>query len=160
MVPTTRRLWLVGALLAGLVVVVVLGRSVIGSPQLTPSPIPTELAGYGLAGLPADLEQNPRCAGVGVGPLVLHGALLGDSAQVWVTTNKNAKLQIMWPSAFRARFEPGLVVLTGDGAVIAREGETLPDAWPDYQICTESLVLTPGGPIDVLVLPIPTPTPA
>jgi hypothetical protein len=90
----------------------------------------------------------------------LHGALLEGSAQVWVTTNKNARLKVMWPSAFRARFEPGLVVLTGDGAVIAREGETLPDAWPDYQICTESLALTPGGPIDVLILPIPTPTPA
>jgi excisionase family DNA binding protein len=74
MVPATRRLWLVGALLAGLVVLVVLGRSMIGSPRLTPSPIPTELAGYGLAGLPADLEQNPRCTGVGGGALA-RGAI-------------------------------------------------------------------------------------
>jgi hypothetical protein len=155
-----RRWWTLAALLVAGVVVFVVGRSLGELPQASPAPAPTELAGLRLPGLPIEMEGNRTCAGVGVEALVVHGALVGSSPEVWVTTTKNAKLRTFWPSTVRARFEPDLIVVGGDGTVLAREGEILRDDWPGYWRCTEPLVNAPGAPIDVLILPKPTPRPS
>src|SRR5258706_5386756 len=152
---TLRRWWEI--LAVGLIAVVLVILAINGlrpaSVQVSPSPAssspltPSGGASVRVPTLPSALERNPICTGVGVGPIVLHGQLVGGTADVWATTAEGARLETLWPSAFRARFEPALEILAGDGTVLAKEGDALPDSWPGYFVCVGLNASVPGGPL-------------
>jgi hypothetical protein len=65
------------------------------------------------------------CAGVGV-DAVLHGSA-ADPRIAWLTENLDpaapARLDVVWPAGYRARFAPGLEILDENAKVVLQEGD-------------------------------------
>ena len=66
--------------------------------------------------------QQLLCAGGGfVGDYRLHGS--SDSPRiVWMIGPDGDRTELAWPVGYRARFDPGLELLTADGRIVGREG--------------------------------------
>lgn len=64
------------------------------------------------------------CADIGLANGVLHGNPT-DPHVAWVTTNGPNRVEVTWPSGYRARFSPELEVLDASGQVVAREGDPI-----------------------------------
>jgi hypothetical protein len=118
----------------------------------TASPTGSEIAGFLLPAIPAALEANPICAGVGMSPLTLRGALVNDQAGVWAET-RGPNVEVLWPRGYRARFEPELVIVNPAGMEIARDGADMSvGAWPGLLICP----IARGRDLVVYMLPMPS----
>jgi hypothetical protein len=122
---------------------VVLNIAVPGGDRATESapafvtPVPTELAGYVLPTISPNLEVGWVCAGVGLSPLFLEGRLVNGMAEVWAGTPSH-RIPLRWPAAYRARFEPGLVIVNRDGIVVAHGGDNMDTGvppWPSLYVC-------------------------
>ena len=135
---------LVGAVLLG-------GCGEVAPSRATPTaPGPVSYA------LPDGLVGN-TCAGVGTGPLILHGRLVDGVAEAWA----GDAITIRWPSGYVARFEPDLIVLDADGVVRGREGEdmTADAPWHDQLVCPFAQVDANGG-LGALAIDVFPPSPA
>jgi hypothetical protein len=71
--------------------------------------------------LPNDVVQ--ACGGVGI-IAVLHGDP-HDPHVAWLTSNLGTRIDVTWPSGYRARFLPALAVVDPTGAVVAHEGQAV-----------------------------------
>jgi hypothetical protein len=127
-----------------------------GVPQPTSSAVTASASlaaveGYLLPALPAALEANPICAGVGLSPLTLRGALVEDAASVWAET-VGPNLPVLWPRGYRARFEPDLIVVNSKGDEVARGGTDMSGGTlPGVLLCP----VTSGQDAVIYVLPLP-----
>jgi len=98
---------------------------------------PSPLAGYVLPSIAPALEVDWVCAGVGLSPLFLEGQLEGGVAEVWAGTPTH-RIPLRWPAGYRARFEPGLVIINRDGIVVAHGGDNMDTGvppWPGLYVC-------------------------
>jgi hypothetical protein len=72
--------------------------------------------------LPSDPDWRGSCAfGVGL-DAVLHGSPT-DPRITWATDRSvNARIELLWPIGYSARFNPSLELLDEQGRVVGREG--------------------------------------
>lgn len=79
----------------------------------------------GTAALPTDPQWSGGC-GIGVGlDAILHGAP-SDPRVAWATDRSSgARIDLLWPNGYSARFLAGLEILDSTGAVVAREGDLI-----------------------------------
>jgi hypothetical protein len=114
----------------------------------------SETAGFLLPTIPAALETNPTCAGVGMSPLTLRGALINEQASVWAET-QGPNVAVLWPRGYRARFEPALVIVNPVGMEVARDGADMSvGVWPGLLLCP----IADGPDLVVYMLPMPSPS--
>jgi len=112
---------------------------------------PSPLAGYVLPSIAPALEVDWTCAGVGVSPLFLEGQLEGGVAAVWAGTATH-RIPLRWPAGYRARFEPGLVIVNRDGMVVAHGGDNMDTGvppWPGLYVCPHGTDVPSGFVVDV-----------
>ena len=89
------------------------------------------LAGLALAGcelaigpLPLPVtEFSNDCRGVG-----LDATLTGspnDARLTWLVTDREGRIELVWPRGYTARFAPKLEVINESGLVVFREGDAI-----------------------------------
>ncbi len=76
--------------------------------------------------LPTLESFNGNCRGVGV-DAVLHGDMAAPDV-AWLTRRDGIRHDIVWPSGYRARFNPDLEVIDADGHIAFREGDRIDGA--------------------------------
>jgi hypothetical protein len=77
----------------------------------------------------ASLHTNPTrrgSCGVGVGrDATIHGSA-ADPRLAWaIDTGSSARVELVWPLGYTARFTPDLAILDRDGQVVAHEGDLI-----------------------------------
>jgi hypothetical protein len=82
---------------------------------------------------------NFACGGVGYDPEpILRGDPRNDPP-VWAEFGGGHRAAIVWPPGYTGVFDPDLIVLGPDGAIVAREGRSLAEGpdnpWPGLFIC-------------------------
>jgi hypothetical protein len=75
-------------------------------------------------GLPSGAQMG--CRGVGI-DAVLRGDAT-DPRVAWLVTSTGARLDVYWPSGYRARFSPNLEILDATGSVVLRSDAHLSGA--------------------------------
>lgn len=79
------------------------------------------LAGCGTSKtLPTTLFSG-ACRGIGLDATVVGS--LEDPRSAWLITDAGVRKDLVWPSGYVARFNPGLEVLDETGAVVFRQGD-------------------------------------
>jgi hypothetical protein len=75
--------------------------------------------------LPASLSWRGGCS-MGVGrDAILHGSY-ADPQVTWATDNgTGARVELLWPLGYTARFDPDLEVADASGVVIGHEGDLI-----------------------------------
>lgn len=126
-----------------------------GCSPVSPSPEPAAASGPVSYALPDGL-LGPTCAGVGTGPLILHGRLVNGVAAAWA----GDAITIRWPSGYVAHFEPDLIVSDADGGVRGREGEDMmaDPRWHDQLVCLFRQV-DANGELGAFAIDVWPPTP-
>ena len=117
-----------GIRVALMAVLVCLGAAACARPTVSPSPLPAVTAdGILLPGTtwwPAPPATPPPCAGVGL-DAILHGGA-ADPAITWIEDRASGgRGEVTWPTGFRARFEPDLLVVDLTGRIVHREGDAI-----------------------------------
>ena len=86
-----------------------------------PSPVPTKASGSLV--LPTiNTRAFDACAGVGTEAVLAGDA--NDPRVAWLLSG-GKRVDVVFPLGFSARFNPGLEVLDGSGAVVARGGDRI-----------------------------------
>jgi hypothetical protein len=82
--------------------------------------------------------EHSRCLHARVAGSI--GANAHDPARVWLDRNDGRRVDLRWPSGFRAQFTPSAEVMDGGGRVIARQGDavTLGGGYVDgiFEVCS------------------------
>jgi hypothetical protein len=93
----------------------------------TAGPLPSPSApGRGILLPSFDAPPHPgipwACAGIGLLDAVLHGDA-ADPGTTWLLSQGSHRIELVWPSGYRARFVPSLEVVDPSGTVVGREGD-------------------------------------
>jgi len=127
----------------------IVGAAIVLALPLTWTGLP---AGPGDYALPAHVGQpwflGTTCAGVGL-DAVVHGSP-DDPRIAWLENRlmipagaAGQRMDVEWPTGFRARFTPNLEILDGWGNVVLREGDAVGGACQTGEFNNGVLFLTP-----------------
>lgn len=114
---------------------VTLALSGCGAPAPTSPPAPSATVVPLAAGEVALPTEPPiavapgvatACAGVGI-DMVLHGDA-ADPQVVWLIGDIGPRVSVVWPTGYRARFDPSLEVLDANDTVVLRDGDRVTGA--------------------------------
>jgi hypothetical protein len=80
--------------------------------------LPTSIAVAVRSGIPV------ACGGIGFDRSTLYGDPK-DPRVAWLVSATGARMDVVWPAGYRARFRPRLEVVDAAGSVVLRAGDTV-----------------------------------